>query len=103
MEFFVPEASTPQQAEEVWNATRKFARETMDREIGERRIFRLRYRHDGNELVVEVGRPEPLTKEPVMVILESNPYLICTPNRGVLRGMPILAGAHAVREVVDFD
>lgn len=103
MEFFVPHASTPEQAEEVWEATRKFAAETMEREIGIRRIFRLHYRHNGDELVAEVGKPEALAGEPVLVILEADPYLICTPNRGVARGMPILAGAGAVSRVVDFD
>jgi hypothetical protein len=87
----------------VWNATRQFARDTMDREIGDRRIYRLRYVHNGQELTAEVGKPEPLTGEPIIVILDSDPYLICTPNRGVARGTPILAGRGAVREVVDFD
>lgn len=103
MDFFVPHAATPEEAEQVWRATQKFARDTMEREIGDRRIFRLLYTHNGEDLVAEVGQPEPLTKEPVLVILESDPYLICTPTRGVVRGLPILVGRHAVRQVVDFD
>jgi hypothetical protein len=102
VEFFVPQTSTPEQAEKVWEATRKFAAETMDREIGTRRIFRLEYRHDGDDLVAEVGQPEPLTGEPVLVILEADPYLICTPSRGVARGIPILAGAKSISRIVDF-
>lgn len=103
MKFFVPEASTPEQAEEVWNATRRFAGETMAREIGTQRIFRLRYVHNAKSLTAEVGQPEPLTGEPVLVILDSNPYLVCTPNRGVVRGTPVLVGRQAVRDVVEFD
>jgi hypothetical protein len=33
-----------------------------------------------------------LTREPVIVILESTPFLICTPTRGVTRDLPVLAG-----------
>jgi hypothetical protein len=103
VEFFVPDASTPEQAEDVWNATRKFAGEKMAREIGTRRIFRLRYIHNGKAMTAEVGQPEPLTGEPVLIILDSNPYLVCTPSRGVLRGTPVPVGRHAVSEAVDFD
>jgi hypothetical protein len=103
VKFFVPAASTPEQAEEVWNATRKFAGDTMAGPIGARRIFRLSYLHKGKRLTAEVGQPEPLTGEPVVVILDSNPYLVCTQDRGVVRGTPVLVGRGAVSEVVDFD
>jgi hypothetical protein len=75
----------------------------MEREIGTRRIFRRRYIHNGKTLTAEVGQAEPLTGEPVLVILDSNPYLVCTPSRGVTRGTPVLVGRHAVLDAVNFD
>jgi hypothetical protein len=38
-----------------------------------------------------------------LVILESNAYLVCTENRGVMRGEPILVGHEEAVTVVDFD
>jgi len=62
VEFFVPHASTPAEADEVWEATRKVAAETMEREGGTRRIFRLHYRHNGDELVAEVGKTRSVSR-----------------------------------------
>jgi len=102
MKFFVPEAENETEALSVWNATRKFAEETLGWEVSERRIFRISYRHDGKDYSVEVGKPDPRIGEVVLVILESNTYLVCTPNRGVLRGMPILVGRNEVKRTADF-
>jgi hypothetical protein len=101
--FFVPAARDDAQAEEVWEATRKFARDQLGWEVGERRIFRIEYTHDGQDLVAQVGEQEPRQGEPVLVILESNAYLVCTENRGVARGAPILVGLQTVSKIVDFD
>ncbi len=101
MEFFVPHASTPEEAEDVWQATRKFQTEGLGWEISDRRIYEIHYRHNGETLTATVGEPEPLTREEVLVILESQSFLVCTTNRGVLRGMPVLAGIPG--RVVDFD
>jgi len=38
----------------------------------------------------------------VLAILESNAYLICTPNRGGLRGESILVGKDEVSFIADF-
>ena len=90
------------EARSVWRATRKFAEETLGWEVSERRIFSISYRHDGMDYYVEVGEPDPRIGELVLVILESNTYLVCTPNRGVLRGMPILVGQNEVKRIIDF-
>ena len=50
-----------------------------------------------------VGEIEPLGGETVVAILDSNTYLVCTPNRGVLRGMPIMVGKQEVFDVEDFE
>jgi allophanate hydrolase subunit 1 len=103
MKFFVPRAKTPEKAEQIYEATKKFAEHTLGWEISERRIFRIEYWHNGKEHVAEVGAITNVNGEEVMVILKSNAFLVCTPNRGVLRGEPILVGTDEVRLVEDFD
>lgn len=64
-------------------------------EIGDRPIFRLSYRHDGAPMVAEVGKGNPcIREEPIMVILQSNAFLVCTSNRNVLRRTPIFVGTN---------
>jgi hypothetical protein len=41
--------------------------------------------------------------EIVVAILESNAYLVCTPNRGVLRDVPMMVGKHEGTWVEDFE
>ena len=106
--FFLPGARSAEEAEEVLAGIKKWASETLGAaasEIGDARIFRLDYRHDSSFYVAEVGQDEPRTRELVVAILDGGPnlYLVCTPNRGVLRGMPILVGRHAARSVTLFD
>lgn len=100
-EFFIPAAKDAEQAGEVWEAVWKFAGETMNGPISRRRIFRIEYTHNGKSLDAEVGQPDPLDGETVVAILEGPSYLVCTYNRGVKRGMPIMAGRP--HTVVEFD
>lgn len=102
MRFFVPKAKDDTQAQAVWEATKKFAEENLRCQVSERRIFSIAYHHHGKDYYVEVGKPDPRNGELVIAILESNPYLICTPNRGVLRGTPILVGQDKVERILDF-
>jgi hypothetical protein len=103
MEFFVPACETPEKAEEIWEATRTFAKENLGWEIGSRRIFRVTGTHDGKSIDCQVGKIEPYGGETVIAIFESNAFLVCTANRGVLRGEPILVGVQEVVSVTDFD
>jgi len=103
MRFFIPNATSPQEAEHTWEAVRKFEHEQTGWPVAERRIYRLRYRHDGQDLIAEVGQPDARTGETVIAILSSRTYLVCTPTRGVVRGEPILVGHNEVCEVEDFD
>jgi len=43
------------------------------------------------------------TGEQLVAILESNAYLLCTMNRGVARGEPILVGKSEVVRIEDFN
>lgn len=103
MEFFIPAADSPDQAEEVWEATRKFAKENLGWEIASRRIFQVTGTHEGKSILCEVGKVEPYGGETVVAIFESNAYLVCTANRGVMRGEPALVGTEEVDSVIEFD
>lgn len=102
MKFFVPAQPDEAKAEELYEAIKKFAKETMGWEITGRRIFRLTFNDRGKACQAEVGKQHPITGETV-TILESNAYLVCTPNRGVLRDMPILVGNHEASSAEDFE
>ena len=91
--FVVPYASTAEMAEQVWVATKSFAREQTRFQFSDRRVQAVGYRHNGKYLEAVVGQNDPLEHETVLVILESPQcFVVCTENRGVRRGMPILIG-----------
>ncbi len=105
MKFFIPLVRDDQVAEEVLDGTKKHLKE-MGLVVGDRRTFRIRHKHEGKDCVVEVGQPHPVTGEIVVAILESpvmNLFLVCTPNRGVQRGEPILVGHKNASSVTDFE
>lgn len=100
--FFIPFAETPEMGEDVYASVRAFMAKVAFRPT-DRRIYRVAYRHNGRDHVATVGERD-IDGETVIAILEAyNPgplYMICTPNRGVVRGDLILAGD--VQVVVDF-
>lgn len=102
MKFFIPKAKDDAQAQEVWDTVKKFAEENLGWDVSDRRIFSIVYHKHGEDYYVEVGKPDPRNKELVIAILESVTYLVCTPNRGVLRGMPILIGESELKDITDF-
>jgi len=88
MNFFIPAAKDEEESEGVYKSIKDFARQTLGWNVTERRIFSLTYQHEGERYYVEVGKPDPRVREIVVAILESNAYLVCTYNRGVVRGEP---------------
>lgn len=102
MKFFVPEAKTEKEAQEVIQGIRKFVKE-LGWATNEKKFYSISYTHDGKQYLAEVGKPHPLTKELVVAILESNTFLICTPNRSVIRGDPILVGKNDTFSVKEFE
>lgn len=93
MQFFVPAAQDDAQAEQVYKAIAQF----IAAPITEERIWKLRWQHNGMDMLCEVGQPLPAYYqtglEPVLAIFDcGNLYKICTPNRGGLRGDAVLAG-----------
>jgi hypothetical protein len=102
MKFFVPTTTTPESAEQLYEAIKAFAKDTLQWQISDRKIFRIAYVHDGKAEQAEVGKRSNVNHEEVLAILESNAFLVCTPNRGGLRGGPILVGTGEVRGIEDF-
>jgi len=103
MKFLVPAARSPEQAEEVYEGIKKFAKQTLGWEIESARICSITYKDKMKTVTATVGGHEPREGEVVVAILESNTYLVCTPNRGVLRGMPIMVGKQEVSHVELFE
>jgi len=103
MKFFIPGTENLEQAEIVWTTTTKIALKNMGWNVSNRRIYRIDYIHDEKDGSYEVGKIAPDNGESVIVILESNAYLVCTKTRGVARGLPILMGRDEVWHVKDFE
>ena len=103
MTFFIPHATDDKQAEEVWESIRKFAEETTGWNVKEKRIKSLTFLDGRKSCIATVGEELEQAREPVFAILESVTFLVCTPNRGVLRGNPVLIGRNDVIEIFYFE
>ncbi len=105
-EFFIPNIDDSTKAEDLFAKVRKFNEEEMDATLAERRFYQIDYTHGGKHYVATVGEPEQRGGETVVCILldtKRSCYFVCTPNRGFLRGQPILVGAHEINSVQEFD
>jgi hypothetical protein len=71
MKFFVPGAKHGDDAEQVYQAVRKFVTETQKMLVDDRRIFSIEYTHDGTRYHAEVGQTHALNGEPVIAILKA--------------------------------
>ena len=100
--------------EDVREGIRKFVEETMGGKVNGREIKaiwvhpRSEHKRIYDDIKIEVGkyldnRMSDTPNEKVMAIFESNTFLVCTPNRGVLRGMPYLYGKEEVYKVEEMD
>jgi hypothetical protein len=102
VKFFVPGGDDDKGAKDIYEATKNFAIENCG-PVTDRRIQKITFRDRKKVVEAEVGKIEPIVGETVVAILEGNPYLVCTPNRGVLRGQPILVGKQEIISITDFD
>ena len=106
MRFFIPHARDDAQAEQVYEAVRKFTEEECG-EVTPTRYYAIYYRHNGEELRARVGDPDPLVGETVIAIFKSDrergPFFICTHNRGVKRGSPIFASGEPETRAIHFE
>jgi hypothetical protein len=104
--FFVPAANDAAHAEELYGAIYRFNEEQMHAELSARRIHSVRGVHNGKPFAAKVGEPFEVQREIVQAILLDTTrkcYLICTENRGFVRGMPYLSGSNEIRTLDYFD
>jgi hypothetical protein len=100
--FLPPVEDDPELAESTYAAIKKFAEEQTGWRVTDRRIFRVEYTHDSQEHVAEVGSADNRIGEVCVAILETPEcFLVCTRNRGVERGEPMLVGIP--HTIVDFE
>jgi hypothetical protein len=108
MKFFIPNAKDDEQRDSIYSAIIKFAEEQTGWKVKSRKIYRIFYKHNGQRYENKVGEPEKINGvtmgETVFAILESSvTFFVCTPNRCVLRGFPILVGREEIMEIEDFE
>ena len=100
--FFVPYAEDTAQAKRVWESTCEFMRK-LGHKVLPKRIYSLRYVHNGNQRLDHVGGKDRYGMEEILVLLETDTvFLCCTANRGVLRGQPILIGKNFDTNLTEF-
>jgi hypothetical protein len=93
MEFWLPHSQSPDQAETVYATIKEWVR-TQAFPPADDRIESVAYTHDGKHYIATVGQRDNLVGEEVIAIFrpmsEQQPWMVCTPNRGVARGAPVL-------------
>ena len=106
MKFFIPAAHSVEQEQWVYASIKAFLGRGLSARFSDRRICFLRWWQNGGEYVAEVGKPTTFNGETVVAILHEpgrNFYHVCTPSRGLIRDLSILAGDKHVVEIRDFD
>ena len=99
--FFVPGASSPEEAEKVYQSFVAFNRANYP--VRERRIYAIGYTHEKKGYTAIVGEQEERTGDLILAIFEALPvYLVCTVAGGGLKGGPVLVGEREIAYVVDF-
>lgn len=103
MEFFIPGATSPTTAEEIWSDAR--ARVEADfGKVRSRRVFRLEFRQHATDMAAEVGQLDPELGETVVAIFGGREMnYVCTASRGVAHGKPSLIGKYETYEIEYFE
>lgn len=106
VKFFVPVAISKADEEQVYSSIRSFVEKQTGALLSSRRIFNLTHREGQKLIRAEVGMKYPTNGEQVAAILyEENwrLFYICTTNRGLGKGIPILCGEDEVISCEDFE
>lgn len=104
MKFFIPEAKDKQQENEAYSSIKKFVSQQVGGDILDTKIYKINFKHDGKEYSATIGETTNFNGEMAIAIFEAdNLYLLCTLNRGVKRGDPILVGKNLDTSVIFFD
>jgi len=106
MNFFVPPEMDFKKAESLYQSIKSFLGDQGHTSLSEERIYELKSYHNGKDYKYRIGENDREIHEVIVAILYEpgrELYLVCTPNRGVLRGMPILVGKDERRGLTLFD
>jgi hypothetical protein len=103
MHFFIPRTTDPAEAEKIYEASRTHCEQLTGWPTTKRSIYSVRYRHNGHEHLAQVGDWDNTDGLVICIFETSQAFLVCTPNRGVLRGEPILVGRSDVSDIEDFE
>jgi hypothetical protein len=103
LKFFIPHMDSDEQAAKIYSGIKELATQTLGWPIAASRIRRIEYVREGKPYFSEVGQPDSRVNEEVIAILESIAYLVCTPNMGVVRGMPLMVEKKEIQSVEYFD
>jgi hypothetical protein len=95
--FFIPDSAPGQEAEGAYASIQRAAEADTGHAPRPVRIFRLSFRHGGEDLDAEVGLPDPVGGQTVLAILDlgrESPYLIqcgadTAPGRQLLVRKPV--------------
>ncbi|NML69981.1 hypothetical protein HHL23_09230 [Chryseobacterium sp. RP-3-3] len=93
MRFYIPNIEEP---EGLYSGVKKFM-SSQGFNVEEQRYRSISYTHNGKERRESVGIKNSSINEEVLIIFKAGAmFLVCTANRGVLRGVPILVGTHEI-------
>ena len=100
MKFYIPDITDP---EGLYEGVIKFMK-SQGFEVDESRYKKIVYTHNGKEHTDIVGSMNTAINEKVLLILKAGQmFLVCTVNRGVLRGEPMLVGTHSILDFEKFE
>lgn len=104
MNFFVPGISTDKVEEFYENTIVKFIESQGYEIIKGKKIYSITFNHNGETIKDVVGLKSVSNKELIFAILETKElFLVCTRNRGVLGGEPMLTGKNKIKKIEYFD
>ena len=106
MRFFIPNIESIEEAEKQYRTTKRVI-EYHFGPVLETRIRSIRFHENGETIRAIVGEREPSKRREIVIAIfelkRKSSYLVCTPTRGMLRGLPFLVEKVEVRHVEQFD
>jgi hypothetical protein len=105
MKFFIPLERDEARERQVYHSIKRSLTKALHTRFTRQEVFSLQYRHEGQEVHLDVGQPHPFNGETIMVILcgaSRTVYYVCTQTRGVSQGEPFVVDAHEVLSVTEF-
>lgn len=98
IKLFIPDFKEP---DPIYSNIKKYLN-SLGFFVSDSKIYSITFNHNGRTITETVGEISTSNNEPVIAILRAeNTYYTCTPNRGVIRGTPMLTSN--VEKVVFFD